>query len=130
MYTYPSIVQDDYGSTVVVVTFAPDSFQETVTVPIVNDGTAEPPQRFYGRLAISNAEGVDLSDAVTSVNIIDDDGKCVCARVRVRVSVHVAVYVCVCVCARARACLCVCACACACTHARACMCACACSSFH
>lgn len=60
----------------VVVTFAPDSFQEIVTVPIVDDGTAEPAQRFYGRLALSNAQGVDLSDAATSVNIIDDDGKC------------------------------------------------------
>ena len=72
----------------ITVAFAPDSFQETVIVPIVNDETAEPQQRFYGRLAITNAQEVELSDAVTSVSIIDDDGKCVC------VCVCVFVYAC------------------------------------
>ena len=73
--------QQDYGSTVVVISFAPSEFQKTVAVPIISDAILEAAQEsFIGRLTLTNPAqvGVAVTQGMVTVDIIDDDSKALC----------------------------------------------------
>jgi len=57
-----------------VVTFGPMDFSQTVSVPLIDDDSAENNENFIGQLTLDSS-GVELGADLATATIIDNDSK-------------------------------------------------------
>ena len=93
----------DYVFSPIVLTFQPDEVEKSITVPIVDDIFDELDETFKLIITVPNITrdaGITEGEInVTTLLIVDDDGKCM--------NVLLCTYVCMCVCSCTYVCVCV-----------------------
>ena len=101
----------DYVFSPIVLTFQPDEVEKSITVPIVDDIFDELDETFKLIITVPNISrdaGITEGEInVTTLLIVDDDGKCMNVLLCTYVCTYVCVfmYVCMCVCVHVRTCV-------------------------